>query len=244
MDVVVEGLTVDFADRGVRAVADLDLHVGAGEHVAVLGPSGAGKTTLLRALLGAVTPSAGAVRVGGRDPNTSAGDRAEVRRRTGAVRQAGDLVPRLTARTNAVLGTSGWWRPRDAVTVATGRVPQRWRLRLEELARAQGIDDVLDAPVATLSGGQQRRVALVRALLPDPTLLLADEPTTGLDPAAAAAAVAAMRAVPGVTLLVSTHDLAVARRFPRIVALRHGALVHDAAVLDDDHAAAVYGRSR
>ena len=86
--------------------------------------------------------------------------------------------------------------------------------------------------MAGLSGGERQRVALVRALLGRPALLLADEPTAGLDPASAAAAVEALQAA-GTTLVVTTHDPAVAARFGRVVALREGRVVHDGALPAD-----------
>lgn len=237
----VEGLTVDFTDRGVRAVHDVDLRVGAGEHVALLGRSGAGKSTLLRALLGAVQPVAGRVRIAGRDPFGPGREVRALRRSTATIRQGNDLVLVLTARLNALMGTAPHWRPRDWATVATGGVPVRWADRLAALAGEHGIAEALDARVRDLSGGQRQRVALCRALLPAPSLLLADEPTTGLDPGTAGAVIAALRDARDVTLLVATHDLAVARAFPRVVALRDGAVAFDGDDFDERAAEAVYG---
>lgn len=238
--VLVRGLTVEFRSRRVRALGDVDLTIDEGEHVALLGPSGAGKTTLLRSLLGAVEPVRGTVRVLGRDPCGSKPDRRAVRTRTGLVRQGGDLVLSLSARANALSGTSASWSPADWWRVLRGRVPQHLSERLHELARQHGVLDCLDAPGGQLSGGQRQRVALLRALLPAPDLLLADEPTAGLDPAAAARAVAAIRGSEAGTVIVSTHDAAVAGAFPRIIALRDGHLVHDGPLLDT---AAIYGES-
>ncbi len=224
-EVQVTGLRV--VHDGAAALDGVDLRVASGERVVVLGPSGAGKTTLLHALLGDGPRERGDVRVGGRDPFDPA-QRTAVRRSTGLVLQGGDLVPRQRVRTAAVtsashrFGPAGWW------AVTTGRTPPAVQQRLLHLATEQGVEHLLDRPVGTLSGGQRRRVALVRALLPDPGLLLADEPTTGLDPATAAGAVdALLRAPAGTTLLVTTHDPAVAARFDRVLALRDGRVVHD-----------------
>jgi len=209
------------------SLVGLDLDVAPGEAVVVLGRSGAGKTTLLHALLGAGPRTAGSVAVAGRDPYDAAQRRA-VRRSAGLVLQGGDLVPGLRARTAAVTGSShllggaGWW------ALARGRTPPALAGRLHELAGEQGVGHLLDRRVAELSGGERQRVALVRALLGRPALLLADEPTAGLDPAAAGAAVDALQAS-GTTLVVTTHDAGVAARFPRVVALREGRVVHDGA---------------
>jgi ABC-type phosphate/phosphonate transport system ATPase subunit len=240
MDIAVDGLTVDFPARGVRALDHVDLTVAAGEQVALLGPSGSGKTTLLRALLGAVPAAAGTVRVGG--TSTADGARAvrSLRRRTGVVRQGDDLIPGISARTNAVLGTTPSWSVTDWLRVARGGAPRRLEPRLSALAARHGISACLPARAGELSGGQRQRVALVRALLPGPGLLLADEPTGGLDPTTAAAAVGALLST-GVTLLVATHDLGIARRFPRILALREGRLVHDDTEMDAEAHRRIYG---
>ncbi|WP_171074213.1 ATP-binding cassette domain-containing protein [Nonomuraea basaltis] len=232
---------MDFPERRLRAVDTVTLRVAEGERVALLGPSGAGKSTLLRVLLGAV-PVTGTVRVNGLDPYGTARERREIRRASGFVRQGGDLVPGLSARLNAVMGTSPYWSPRDWARVLAGRVPAAYEERLAALADRHGITDSLPARVRELSGGQRQRVAVIRALLPGPRLLLADEPTSGLDPVTAEAVVDALCA-PGesVTVVVATHDLAVARRFPRILAMRDGRLVHDGDSLDETAAAGVYG---
>jgi ABC-type phosphate/phosphonate transport system ATPase subunit len=241
VDVRVRGLTVDFAARGVRALDGVDLVVGDGEQVALLGRSGSGKTTLLRSLLGAVEPASGTIRLGGTDPHAGAAELRAVRRATGVVRQGDDLVLGVSARTNAVLGTAATWRPADWLRVARGRAPRRVEARLAALADAHDITACLPARAAELSGGQRQRVALVRALLPGPRLLLADEPTAGLDPTTAGAAVSALLAT-DVTLVVATHDLGVARRFPRMVALRDGTVVHDGPALDEEAAEQIYAR--
>lgn len=243
MDVDVRGLVVDFPARGVRALAGVDLRVGQGEQLALLGPSGSGKTTLLRALLGGVRPTAGTVRVGGLDPSGGLAEVRRLRRATGFVRQGHDLVLGVSARANALSVTSWSWTARDWLVVARGQVPAALRQPLGVLAERHGLAGLLDARADQLSGGQRQRVGLVRALLPGPRLLLADEPTAGLDPSTAAEAVAALRetgGAGGTTVVVTTHDLAVARRFPRIVALRAGRIVHDAATLAEDEAATIY----
>lgn len=221
----------------------LTVHLREGEQAALLGPSGSGKSTLLRALLGAV-PATGQVRVGDRDPYRGPAEARAVRAATGFVRQGNDLVLGVSARLNALMGTSASWRVQDWMRALSGRTPVRHAVRLNRLAAAHGISGCLAKQARHLSGGQRQRVALVRALLSDPRLLLADEPTSGLDPVTASAAVDALQGVGTtdrpVTLVVATHDLAVARRFPRILAIQAGTLIYDGPTLDDQTAAAIY----
>jgi ABC-type phosphate/phosphonate transport system ATPase subunit len=249
----VRDLSVEFTDRGVRALDEVSLEIGAGERVALLGPSGAGKSTLLRALLGAV-PATGTVRVGGRNPYHPREVRV-VRRATGFLRQGDDLILAVSARLNALLGTLPQWRPPDWARALTGQVPRGWADQLAELADRHGVTECLVAPAGKLSGGQRQRVALIRALLPGPRLLLADEPTTGLDPVTAAEAVRALHGAVGsersseasdavgvaATVLAATHDATVAATFDRVVALRDGRLVYDGPPLDSTTTAQVYG---
>jgi ABC-type phosphate/phosphonate transport system ATPase subunit len=241
MDIELRGVTVDFASRGIRVLDRIDLTIGAGEQVALLGPSGAGKTTLLRVILGAVRPVAGQVLVGGLDPFDSRAYAVRVRRATGMVRQRDDLVRGLTARTNILVGQASRWRTCDWWAVLRGTVPERYRQRLVDLAVRHDIEPLLDHRIEQLSGGQRQRVALARALMSRPRLLLADESTAGLDPMRAAVALAHLRDADGATLVVTTHDMDVARQFPRVVALRGGQIVFDRSDLDDRAVDSIYG---
>jgi ABC-type phosphate/phosphonate transport system ATPase subunit len=234
-------VTVDFGTLGIRALAEVDLKIDEGEQVALLGPSGSGKTTLLRTLVGAVRPCGGQIRVGGLNPFGSSGELCRLRRATGIVRQRDDLVLGLSGRMNAVMGTVPTWGLADWFAVLRGEVPARYADRLHRLCRRHGIEACLPARVEQLSGGQRQRVALVRALLPRPKLLLADEPTNGLDPPAAATAVEALRTGDAATLVLATHDLRIAERFPRVVALRHGRVVFDGPGLGSGDAERIFG---
>lgn len=242
-DLSVRGLVVRHRDS--VAVDGVDVALGSGEQLVVLGSSGAGKTTLLHALLGAGPRVQGEVRVGELDPYDPA-QRRQVRRSTGIVLQGGDLVTRMRARTAAVsgcshlFGGSGWW------ALTRGRTPPALRERLTELADQQGVTHLLGRRVGELSGGERQRVGLLRALLGSPGLLLADEPTAGLDPAGGAAAVDALLAhsqsAGNPTLVVTTHDPVVAARFDRVLALRAGRVVHDGAAMSPDQIGELYAR--
>ncbi|MEV4711636.1 ATP-binding cassette domain-containing protein [Micromonospora sp. NPDC049374] len=242
MDIRLTEVTVALDPHRPPVLVGVDLGVGEGEQVALLGPSGAGKSTLLRVVLGAVPPIAGQVRVGGLDPYGRSADATRIRRATGIVRQRDDLVRGLSARTNILMGQSHHWRLTDWLVVLRGRTPHRHAAQLGALARKHEVEDFLDVPIEQLSGGQRQRVALVRALLSNPRLLLADESTSGLDPRRAAEALADLRRADGATLVVTTHDLAVARQFPRIIALRDGHVVFDGTTLADGTVHDIYGR--
>jgi osmoprotectant transport system ATP-binding protein len=210
--------------RGPTALGPLDLTVPRGGTLAVVGPSGAGKTTLLRLLLGLERPDEGEVLFGGAPLRQL--DLLAMRRSIGYVVQGGGLFPHLTAEGNAGLVARwlGWEEPRLRARVA----------ELAELARLPC--ELLGRYPAQLSGGQSQRVALVRALLLDPEVLLLDEPLGALDPVTRAdlqddlaAAFARLRK----TVVLVTHDLAEAALLGgRIALLRDGQVVQDGTLED------------
>jgi len=240
MKITVQDLVVQFPQQPAPALDRVSLIVAAGEHVALLGASGSGKTTLLRSLVAAITPVSGVVEVDGLDVNAASAVQRNLRRRTGIIRQRDDLVTGLRAQTNAVLGTTGEWSFGDWLRVLCGRVPAPYRETLSALARAHGVENHLGSRVENLSGGQRQRIALIRALLPGPDLLLADEPTSGLDPVTGRAAVAALQGTSGVTVILSTHDMNVAQKFPRVIALQDGHVTFDGPTPDAERLAAIY----
>nr|WP_149100710.1 ABC transporter ATP-binding protein [Actinoplanes teichomyceticus] len=202
----------------VQALQGLDLVVGRGEMVAVVGASGSGKSTLLSILAGIDAPTAGRARVERWDLLAmSRADRVRYRRHTvGFVRQqtASNLVPYLTARQVIDLPMAPPRRP----------AAQR-RARTDELLAALGVADCAERRPAEMSGGQQQRVAIAVALANRPHVLLADEPTGELDTATSAEVFAALREVNqryGVTVVVVTHDPEVSGQVERTVAIRDG----------------------
>ncbi len=237
--VSVDALTVEFPGRERPALSNIALEIAPGEHVAILGASGCGKTTLLRSLVGFV-PATGRLRVGEYDATSPSAHRL-IRRQAGVMRQGSDLVPQLSGRVNALMGVTHEFKPGDWLALGRGRVPARWEARLAHLAREHGVTECLDVPASTLSGGERHRVALVRALLGQPRLVLADEPTTGLDPVAASGVVDELLGITDATLLVTTHDLDVARRFPRKVGLQNGRLLFDVTSMTHEAIDRLYG---
>ena len=200
-----------------KALAQVNFTCGAGDIIGLLGPNGAGKSTLLNILATLISPSRGRVEYGDR---TAAQGGAEVRGRIGMLGHDLFLYPELTARENLVFFARLYGLP-DAEAVAQAR-----------LARA-GLADRGDDLVLGFSRGMRQRVALERALLHDPRLVLLDEPFTGLDQASTAALVARLRErqQAGCILVIATHDLDVADGLlSRAIYLKNGRIVWS----DDD----------
>jgi ABC-type lipoprotein export system ATPase subunit len=216
--VTARGLVKTFGEgRAARRVLDgAELEVEAGEIVAVLGRSGSGKSTLLHVLGGLDRPEAGVVEVAGRRV-TGTGERqlSDLRRRhIGFVFQFFHLLPELTGEANVLL--AGRVRGADAGAVARGR----------ELVDRLGLRPVAESLPHQLSGGEQQRFAIARALVNDPALLLADEPTGNLDVEAGAAVLALLRelASEGRAVVVVTHEAAAAAIADRVLRLDGGRL--------------------
>jgi putative ABC transport system ATP-binding protein len=212
----------------VRAVDGIDLDVGAGTSLAIVGPSGSGKSTLL-SLIGALdVPDRGRVVVGEQVvSDLPERERARLRReRFGFLFQSHDLLPFLTAVENVGLQLAlQGSRDGDALS----------RRMLHALDLAEQADKLPDQ----LSGGQRQRVALARALIHAPGLLLADEPTGELDATTASAVVDLLLRFQddtGATLVVVTHDMRVAERMDRVVPLMDGRLADAATARGPDHA--------
>jgi putative ABC transport system ATP-binding protein len=203
----------------VRALDGVDLDVLGGEVLAVCGVSGSGKSTLLHLLGGLDTPTAGSVRVAGRELSGLSSYERSVHRRTqvGFVFQAFHLVPRLSALDNVALALT--------FQGVFGAARER---RAREALEAVGLGPRAAHRPSELSGGEQQRVAVARALVNDPAILLADEPTGNLDRETAGEIVAWIRRVNrelGTTVVVVTHDEhGVARHADRQVELADGRL--------------------
>jgi ABC-type lipoprotein export system ATPase subunit len=205
----------------VTGVQRVSLRIGRGDFVAITGHSGSGKTTLLAILGGLSRPSSGRVLFDGADLYASSGDALSEYRceRVGFVFQCASLLCALTAKENLLLPTR--FRP-------SRLGPDALEARALELLELVGLRDKADAFPAELSGGQQRRVAIARAFMNDPQVILADEPTGDLDEETEAEVMKLFREInerAGTAVVLVTHDMDLARKAPRRLLMHKGTLL-------------------
>ncbi|WP_313454682.1 ABC transporter ATP-binding protein [Brevundimonas sp.] len=221
----VRGLTrtYDTAQGGLTVLKGVDLDVYPGEIVGLIGPSGSGKSSLLHAAGLLERPTAGVVTIDG-EAVGDLDERARTRlrlSRIGFVYQFHHLLPEFDARDNVAL-------PMRIAGVSQAEA----RRRAEETLKALGLGDRLTHQPAQLSGGEQQRVAIGRALANGPRLLLADEPTGNLDPTTSQSVFESLRSLAkttGVGALIATHNMELAGHMDRVFALKDGLLEERAA---------------
>ena len=212
--------TYGMGDATIRALDGVSLAVPEGQYLALMGTSGSGKSTLMNIVGCLDTPTSGSYRLRGREVSSLDDDAlAEIRNREiGFVFQSFHLLPRLTALQNVELPLS------------YARVPpaERHRRALAALEQVGLADRAAHRPTE-MSGGQCQRAAIARALVVQPTLLLADEPTGNLDSATTEEILALFDTLHerGLTIVLVTHDAEVARRAGRVITLRDGRIVGD-----------------
>ncbi len=234
-------------DGGVRALSNLDLEIGDGEFVVVVGLSGAGKSTLIRAVNGLVPLTSGHLEVNGREvPGLDRTGLRELRSEVGMVFQGFNLVDRTSVLNNVLMGRLHrvpTWRtllgryPADDVALAAAALDR------------VGILDKARVRANHLSGGQRQRVGIARALAQEPSIILADEPVASLDPPTSHVVMRYLKQISnelGITTVVNLHFLDLATAYAdRIIGLRAGELVFDGPGEDCDAAVfeSIYGRS-
>jgi putative ABC transport system ATP-binding protein len=209
-------------DYAVDAIRGVSLEVPSGQFTAVMGPSGSGKSTLMHILAGLDQPTSGSVEIGGQDI-TAMGDKELTllrRREIGFVFQAFNLVPTLTAEENIVL----------PLAIAGRKTDSNW---VEAVIGRVGLDDRRNHRPAELSGGQQQRVAVARALVSEPTVLFADEPTGNLDSHSGAEVLELLGEAAseyGQTIVMVTHDPSASAAADRVIQLVDGRVDSDVEV--------------
>ena len=208
----------------VEAVRGVDVELGIGEFVAIMGPSGSGKSTLLHVLGGLEPATSGEIWLRGRRvEGLSTAAWAVLRRQhIGFVFQFFNLLSNMTVADNVELPA-----------LLAGATPRQARKRREELLTELGISDKADAAPARLSGGEQQRVALARALANEPSVLLADEPTGNLDSSNTRDVLRLLRRAHdgGQAILMVTHDARVASLADRVINLFDGMVADDAKIV-------------
>jgi putative ABC transport system ATP-binding protein len=222
--IVLSGVNLSLGRGAARVhiLRDIDLNIGRGEAIGLLGPSGSGKSTLLMVMTGLERPDAGSVMVAGQELRDLDEDAlARFRGKTiGIVFQAFHLIPTMTALENV------------AVPLELAGVPEALSRADRELA-AVGLAGRIHHYPAELSGGEQQRVALARALAPNPAILVADEPTGNLDETTGRDVIELLfrgHSERGTTLVLVTHDSALAARCDRVLHMRSGQIESRAGV--------------
>lgn len=216
--IVLKEVTKIFGKKTVLDHVSLTIHPG--EFVCVVGPSGAGKTTLLQLLIGAERVTEGGIEVDGVDLRAIPPPALQLyRRRVGCIFQDYRLIPHLTVRENCAfpLEASGW---SDAAI----------HQRVKEVLHILGLSALASALPADLSGGEQARVAIARAVIHEPMILLADEPTGNLDPQQSMEILRLFQKIhqTGTTVILATHDSGLVEALQtRVVSLKNGRVVQD-----------------
>jgi cell division transport system ATP-binding protein len=214
-----EGVTKSYAS-GKVALRGVDLAIPEGDFVFLVGPSGAGKSTLIRLLIRDELPTKGAVMLDGRDlAKIKRREVPAIRRKIGIVFQDFKLLPNKSVRDNVAFALEVTGRPRRDIATAVDRV-----------LRVVGLSGQADQLPGQLSGGEQQRTAIARAIVHDPRLFIADEPTGNLDPLISWEIIQLLLHINemGVTVLMATHNAEVVTALrKRVVALEDGRVVRD-----------------
>src|SRR5690606_35789402 len=230
--VVIEQAAVSYG--GHQVLKDVDVCVGQGERVAVIGPSGAGKTTLFRLIAGLARPARGRVLTLDQDVSRLRGRRlARLRRDVGFLHQQDNLIPQLRVVHNVLMGRLGhWWLPRALWSLLW---PQELGRATAALSRVELAERLWSLP-DELSGGQQQRVAVARLIVQQPRLVLGDEPVSALDLRLGQEIIGLLCELAGrdgATLLGNLHPLDLLQvNFDRVIALRAGEVFWQGAPAD------------
>ncbi|WP_136247693.1 phosphonate ABC transporter ATP-binding protein [Halomonas borealis] len=231
--------------RDEPVLKGLDLTVEDNSVVSIVGASGAGKSTMLRCINRLVEPTSGSIKLNGTELVTLRhGQLRRARRKIGMVFQGFNLIDRLTVMENVLAGRLGYVNLFQAIT---RRYPDADIERAFVLMERVGIAHYANKRADELSGGERQRVGVVRALMQEPEVLLADEPTASLDPRTSEQIMVLLQSLASelsLPVLINIHNVAQARSYTdRIVGLRHGTMIFDGSPADFDKEAldAIYG---
>jgi len=213
--------TFQQGDEIITGLDHVSIEIDAGDFVCLSGPSGSGKTTLLNAMGGLDTPDSGQIRVGDiQVDELGKGPLADMRlHKIGFVFQAYNLIPVLTARENV-----------EFVMQVRGEAAMQRSQRSHEILKEVGLEGLEDRRPAQLSGGQQQRVAVARAIVGQPALILADEPTANLDSVTAGQLMdlfVELNQNHNITFVIATHDTRVMAYAKRLIKMRDGKIISD-----------------
>jgi phosphonate transport system ATP-binding protein len=241
---VIRNLVKEYAP-GKPVLKDISLEFNNSDLVAIIGPSGTGKSTLIRCVNRLVEPTSGAILLDGIDLVALRGKALRhARRNIGMVFQEYNLVERLTVMENLLTGRLGYT---SALNAWLRRFTSQDMARAFEMLDVVGLRDFANQRADSLSGGQRQRVGIARAVMQQPALILADEPTSSLDPKTSVEIMELLQHVAqaqNIPVIVNMHDVELAKRFARrIIGMSHGHVVYDGAPdgLSDAILRQVYG---
>ncbi|MBM9511107.1 phosphonate ABC transporter ATP-binding protein [Desulfogranum marinum] len=240
----VENLVKEYT-AGKPVLNDISFTVSGKASVAIIGPSGTGKSTLIRCVNKLIPPTAGNVYVSDENITELSGKALrQARRKIGMVFQEFNLVERLSVMENVLSGRLGYVSPWRAWL---RKYPQQDIDRAFELLESIGLIDFFRQRADSLSGGQRQRVGIARAIMQEPHVLLADEPTSSLDPKTSVEIMELLVALSeerGIPLIINIHDVELAKRFTsRVIGLSKGGIVYDGSpsALTNEHLKEIYG---